>query len=115
KHYRPPERPDSVHVVHPKTGEEAWWPLFDAAGRPLFPELMAEKDAIKKVRLLDTFSVATTNIVAAPLLVPGAPRVGIWTTSDRPSKKLCARPNFATSCPLVHSVTAASLKEQTPI
>jgi hypothetical protein len=47
KHYRPPERPDSVHVVHPKTGEEAWWPLFDAAGRPLFPELMAELDDIK--------------------------------------------------------------------
>jgi hypothetical protein len=33
KHYRPPERPDSVHVVHPKTGEKAWWPLFDRAGR----------------------------------------------------------------------------------
>jgi hypothetical protein len=47
KHYRPPERPDSVHVVHPKTGEEAWWPLFDAAGRPLFPELMGELDDIK--------------------------------------------------------------------
>jgi len=47
KHYRPPERPDSVHVVHPKTGEEAWWPLFDEAKRPLFPELMAELDEIK--------------------------------------------------------------------
>jgi hypothetical protein len=48
KHYRPPERPDSVHVVHPKTREEAWWPLFDEAGRPLFPELMTELDVIKK-------------------------------------------------------------------
>jgi len=48
KHYRPPERPGSVHVVHPKTGEDAWWPLFDAANRPLFPELMAELDAIKE-------------------------------------------------------------------
>jgi hypothetical protein len=47
KHYRPPERPDSVHVVHPKTGEEAWWPLFDEAKRALFPELMAELDDIK--------------------------------------------------------------------
>jgi hypothetical protein len=47
KHYRPPERPDSVHVVHPKTGEEAWWPLFDEAQRPLFPELMAELDDIR--------------------------------------------------------------------
>ena len=48
RHYRPPERPDSVNVVHPKTREDAWWPLFDAAGRPLFPELMAELDAIKE-------------------------------------------------------------------
>jgi len=47
KHYRPAERPDSVHVVHPKTGEEAWWPLFDELERPLFPELMAELDDIK--------------------------------------------------------------------
>jgi hypothetical protein len=29
-HYRPKDRPNSVHVVHPKTGEDAWWPLFDA-------------------------------------------------------------------------------------
>lgn len=34
--------------MHSKTGEEAWWPLFDAAGRPLFPELMTELDTIKK-------------------------------------------------------------------
>ena len=47
-HYRPKERPDSVRIVHPKTGEEAWWPLFDNGGRALFPELMAELDAIKK-------------------------------------------------------------------
>ena len=31
-HYRPNARPNSVCVVHPKTGEEAWWPLFDEAG-----------------------------------------------------------------------------------
>jgi hypothetical protein len=47
-HYRPEERPDSVRIVHPKNGEEAWWPLFDEAGAPLFPELMAELDAIKE-------------------------------------------------------------------
>ena len=47
RHYRPKERPNSVCVVHPKTGEEAWWPLFDEAGQVLFPELMAELDAIK--------------------------------------------------------------------
>jgi hypothetical protein len=46
-HYRPKDRPNSVHVVHPKTGEDAWWPLFDAEGRALFPELMAELDEIK--------------------------------------------------------------------
>ena len=41
-------RPNSVCVVHPKTGEEAWWPLFDEAGNQLFPELMPELDAIKE-------------------------------------------------------------------
>lgn len=47
-HYRPEERPDSVRIVHPKNGEEAWWPLFDESGAPLFPELMAELDSIKE-------------------------------------------------------------------
>jgi hypothetical protein len=47
-HYRPKERPNSVKIVHPKNGEEAWWPLFDEAGEPLFPELMMELDAIKE-------------------------------------------------------------------
>jgi hypothetical protein len=28
-HYRPKERPNAIRVVRPKTGEEAWWPLFD--------------------------------------------------------------------------------------
>lgn len=47
-HYRPKERPNSVKIVHPKNGEEAWWPLFDETGEALFPELMAELDEIKK-------------------------------------------------------------------
>jgi hypothetical protein len=47
-HYRPKERSNSVRIVHPKNGEEAWWPLFDEAGEPLFPELTAELDAIKE-------------------------------------------------------------------
>jgi hypothetical protein len=47
-HYRPRERPNAVRIVHPKNGEEAWWPLFDETGEPLFPELMAELDAIKE-------------------------------------------------------------------
>lgn len=47
-HYRPKERPNSVRIVHPKNGEEAWWPLFDETGETLFPELMAELDNIKQ-------------------------------------------------------------------
>ena len=47
-HYRPSERSSSVKIVHPKNGEEAWWPLFDETGEPLFPELMAELDAMKE-------------------------------------------------------------------
>lgn len=46
-HYRPKERPDSVKIVHPKNGEEAWWPLFDERRHSLFPELAAELDALK--------------------------------------------------------------------
>jgi hypothetical protein len=51
-HYRPKERPNSVRIVHPKNGEEAWWPLFDETGEPLFPELMAELDAIKETTVM---------------------------------------------------------------
>jgi len=47
-HYRPNERPNSVKIVHPKNDEEAWWPLFDETGKPLFPELMTELEAIKE-------------------------------------------------------------------
>lgn len=47
-HYRPKERPNSVRIVHPKNGEEAWWPLFDETGETLFPELMAELDDMKR-------------------------------------------------------------------
>jgi hypothetical protein len=50
-HYRPKERPDAVRVVHEKTGEESWVPLYDEAGVPLFTELMAELDAIKRERI----------------------------------------------------------------
>jgi hypothetical protein len=50
-HYRPKERPNAVRVVHAKTREENWIPLFDDNGVPLYPELMAELDAIKKERI----------------------------------------------------------------
>ena len=40
-----------VRVVHAKTGEENWVPLFDEKGVPLYPELMGELDAIKRERI----------------------------------------------------------------
>jgi hypothetical protein len=50
-HYRPKDHPNAVRVLHPKTGEENWVPLFDEKGVPLYPELMAELDAIKRERI----------------------------------------------------------------
>ena len=50
-HYRPKERPNAVRVMHEKTREENWIPLFDDAGSPLYPELMAELDVIKRERI----------------------------------------------------------------
>jgi hypothetical protein len=50
-HYRPKERPHAVRVLHEKTQEENWVPLFDEAGVPLYPELMAELDGLKRDRI----------------------------------------------------------------
>ncbi len=51
-HYRPKERPNMVRIVDEKTRAESWIPLFDDdAGVPLYPELMAELDAIKRDRI----------------------------------------------------------------
>ncbi|MGJ4961590.1 hypothetical protein [Bradyrhizobium sp. HKCCYLRH3061] len=50
-HYRPKEHPNMVRVVDEKTRAESWIPLFDDAGVPLYPELMAELDAIKRERI----------------------------------------------------------------
>jgi hypothetical protein len=50
-HYRPKDHPNAVRVLHPKTNEETWFPLFDDAGLPLYPELMAELDTIKRERI----------------------------------------------------------------
>jgi hypothetical protein len=51
-HYRSKEHPNAVRVVHEKTGEENWIPLFDEKTcAPFYPELMAELDAIKKKRI----------------------------------------------------------------
>jgi hypothetical protein len=46
-HYRPPEYPDRICVVRPKTRTLIWSPLFNETGQPLFPDLMAELDARK--------------------------------------------------------------------
>jgi hypothetical protein len=50
-HYRPKERPHAVRVMHAKTSEENWIPLLDDAGVPLYPELVAELDAMKRDRI----------------------------------------------------------------
>jgi hypothetical protein len=47
-HYRPKEHPDLVRVVDEKTKQVSWIPLFDDEGGALYPELMAELDAIKR-------------------------------------------------------------------
>jgi hypothetical protein len=50
-HYRPKERPNTVRVKHEKTHEENWIPLIGADSVPLYPELTAELDAIKRERI----------------------------------------------------------------
>lgn len=50
-HYRSKEHPNAVRVLHPKTNEENWVPLFDGVGVSLYPELMAELDTIKRERI----------------------------------------------------------------
>jgi hypothetical protein len=37
-----------VRIIDEKTRQEGWIPLFDDAGVPVYPELMAELDAIKR-------------------------------------------------------------------
>ena len=34
QHHRPKDQPNAVRVVHEKTGEENWVPLFDETGVP---------------------------------------------------------------------------------
>jgi hypothetical protein len=50
-HYRPKEHPNMVRVIDAKTGTESWIPLFDDAGVSMYPELMAQLDAIKRDRI----------------------------------------------------------------
>jgi hypothetical protein len=50
-HYRPKDHPNMVRVIDAKTSTESWIPLFDDAGVPLYPELMAQLDGIKRERI----------------------------------------------------------------
>jgi hypothetical protein len=49
-HYRPASRPNHVYVINYKTSTGSWEPLFNGKGKPLYPLLMAELDAIKRLR-----------------------------------------------------------------
>jgi hypothetical protein len=49
-HYRPDSRPNHVYVINYKTSTGSWGPLFDKKGNPLYPQLMAELDAMKQLR-----------------------------------------------------------------
>jgi hypothetical protein len=50
EHYRPESRPNQVSVINYKTSTGSWEPLFDKKGKPLYPVLMAELDAMKALR-----------------------------------------------------------------
>jgi hypothetical protein len=50
-HYRPKSHPNMIRVIDEKTRSESWVPLFNDAGVALYPELMAELDAIKRERI----------------------------------------------------------------
>ncbi|MEA2868257.1 MAG: hypothetical protein QOE39_2972 [Bradyrhizobium sp.] len=108
-------RPNSVCVVHPKTGEEAWWPLFDETGKELFPELMPELDAIKEQTVGGL--VFRRNHGHRRGRVPLSwitPRGGLDICVPRSSASF-ERPGFATSLASRRFATADLRKEQTPI
>jgi hypothetical protein len=44
-------RPNAVRVLHEKTGEQNWVPLFNEQRVPLYRELMAELDVLKRDRI----------------------------------------------------------------
>jgi len=47
--YRPKERPNSVRVLHHKTGEVVWLPLVSQRGEAHFPELSAYLDNLPRL------------------------------------------------------------------
>jgi hypothetical protein len=74
-HYRPKQRPDEVLIVHPKNGEAVWVPLFDK-GVPLFPELMARMDAMKRDRVGGLFFIRDWPDPIAKVPLPWATAIG---------------------------------------
>jgi hypothetical protein len=78
-HYRGKDRPNDVLIVHPKTGQEVWWPLFDPVAEgnvPLFPELMARLDEIKRSRIGGNMIVRDWKDRAAGVPLP-------WPTGNK--------------------------------
>jgi hypothetical protein len=74
-HYRPKDRPDEVFIVHPKNGEAVWVPLFNR-GEPLFPELMARMDAMKRDRVGGLFFMRDWPDATAKAPLPWATASG---------------------------------------
>lgn len=83
EHYRPKEHPNEVLVLHPKTGEEVWIPLFEpgpAGSRvPLFPELTDRLDAVRRGRIAGLMIVRDWKDEAAGQPVPWITRSGDLT------------------------------------
>lgn len=86
-HYRPKDRPDEVLIVHPKNGEAVWIPLFDK-GTPLFPELMARMDAMKRDRVGGPFFVRDWPDPIAKVPLPWATASGALDFVKKKSKKV---------------------------
>lgn len=74
-HYRPKDRPDDVMIVHPKNGEAVWVPLFDR-GAPLFPELMARMDEMKRGRVGGLFFMRDWPDKVAKVPLPWSTKTG---------------------------------------
>lgn len=87
-HYRPKERPNNALVVHPKTGEEVWLPLFDEAGAALYPELMERLDEIKRGRISGLMLVRDWKDEEAGHPVPWVTQSGDLSYMGHEAKRL---------------------------
>jgi len=84
-HYRPKKRSNSVKVVHPKNGEEAWRPLFDDAGETLFPELMNSTRSSREGQRASCFGV---TVKIAGEARHATTRSAVPASRHRPSRQL---------------------------